>query len=1229
MSLPPRGFDLATTPIENGITLVEASAGTGKTYCLAGLVVRLLVEQKVDAIGRILVVTFTNAAADELQTRIREALRHARLVLAPEGPGQEEAAGAVEPYLEELRNRYGAAAAEPLREALLAFDDLNVATIHGFCKQVLENHAFESGLPFDPELVEDDETLLHSAAEDIWRRRLYVPGGKAELLAALAVCQGWTPATFLGDYAAMHRHPGTELLPTPPPVSRALEAFEVARQEMAPLFEPESLRLAYSRLRFKGAAAMSPARLAALFAEAAAFFDGKIAALPALGELRGAHLYKLIEPASRPALDNIEFAAACDELFVRIQEVEHALRGEILPELESRVAEIKERDAVFGFDDLLRRLHEALRDRELGGRLKSAVRQRFSVALIDEFQDTDLIQYEIFQGLFAGRPLFLIGDPKQAIYRFRGADVFAYLAAKNDAARSYTLERNWRSESGLVEAVNALFSQHRRPFVFPQIDYPQVIAAEANQQRRFEGDAGIPFTWHWLDLEEKGQRVEEEILAWLSREVVRQLSSGYELTCFYAAGGQERRKLEAGDLAILVRTNHEAMVVQEALREVGVAAILARSGDIFHSEEMAELERILAAIVDPYHAATLRAASATLTFGSNAQDLIDLGEDDHLWQARVSAFEGWRERWQRAGFMAAMQALLEERQIRQRLLVLRDGERRLTNWQHAVEVVHQAIHERQLQPTSVAAWLAAERARSRHSRDSTELRLESDARAVKIVTVHKSKGLEYEVVFCPFLWRTQRADQVPVLAHTGDRQVVYDFGSRELEHHRLLAEAERLSEDARLLYVALTRARHRCHVVWGRLGQRRRAASTALAFLLHSAQTQLELGGSAIFEASTGVDGLFDEIEGRADLWLADLEKLVRQAPMALEKIDTVDPAKAESLAAESEEEEAIHVLELPAQLAARFEPWRITSFSSLARGAAAALPEIAEHQDPSWPAPRSTAKPSGLFAFARGTRAGSALHEVLEKVDFASPGSAETEAQVRHILWRHGIAEARHHEGGETYDAARAVVDNLHLLAECGLPGKEGPFTLAEVDRRQMLIEWEFHLPLDPLSTRVLAQILAGFEDELPRGYAKRVAALGERPVRGYLKGFVDLIFAHQGRYYLSDWKSNHLGNELADYPAEALELAMVEHHYLLQYLLYSVALHRHLGASLPSYSYDEHFGGVFYFFLRGLEPGIAANLFEKATARSGLYAARPSYGLIAALDETITSRARIEAEP
>ncbi|MEM8996438.1 MAG: UvrD-helicase domain-containing protein, partial [Acidobacteriota bacterium] len=870
-------FDLLESPLDRGTTLIEASAGTGKTYCLTGLALRALLEGHVDGARQLLVVTFTNAATDELVGRIRSALATAKDVF-------EGRRDAPDPFLAGLLQRHGGEEGRQiLRHALLDIDDLTVATIHGFCKRVLDEAAFEGGLPFDLDLVENDEALWLDAARDVWRRLLASPEIADSMLPVILAERRLQPGSFRDDYLEWRRHPHTEILPHPVEVAEALERFEGSRRAASRRFDRVRWRLALSRLRLGAGHPLSdPERLRGVLAGAASFLNGDREGLWALSALEPSALRAAVDGGARGAVDRLPGLAEMEALHGALETVIHAVRFFVLKEVDHRFGTAKRRSATHAFDDLLRELQAALAHPTHGGRLRRAVRSRYRMALIDEFQDTDLVQYDIFRRLFGDGPLVLVGDPKQAIYRFRGADVFAYLGAKRRADRRFTLNRNWRSGERLVSAVNAVFLGADRPFVEADIPYPEASAAPRASGRALLGDGPAALVWLFLEREQRVERAESRISAAVAREVARLLDSDVSLGDGSAGGDADgeastrTRALRPRDIAILVRTNAQAQVMQERLRELDVPAVLGRSGDIYHSEELEECLRVLEAVLRPSDPGRLRAACSTVLWGDRAEDLQELSKDDRAFAERVRQFDDYRQRWVQHGFIVMMETLLRERQVRRRLAGLVRGERRLTNLQHAVELAHRAAHEEHLSPASLVAWLRAQRRSVTHDRSAVELRLESDDEAVQLVTVHKSKGLEYEVVFCPFLWQARPVEREPVLVHESPERLVYDCGSERLGRHLQMAEAERLAEDLRLVYVALTRAKRRCYVAWGPIGRGPRSAKSGLAWLLH--RRQAVIGGADADTARRVADGLAEAAD-RSDAWLADLRALVDSAP--------------------------------------------------------------------------------------------------------------------------------------------------------------------------------------------------------------------------------------------------------------------------------------------------------------------------------------------------------------
>lgn len=1216
-----RVFDLASTPIEDGVTLIEASAGTGKTYCLTGLVLRLLLEEKVEDVSEILVVTFTQAATQELVERIRQALRAACALLSGESTTEE-------PFLRHLQEEHGGDEERlaRLREALVRFDDLTVATIHGFCKRALEDGAFESGMPFAAELLEDDAPILLETARDVWRRALY-PAPR--VVATVATEERWTPETFLPDYETWRRHPSTQIQPPPEPLERGVAALEDGFRRLALAWDAASLLPLLEGRRFRSHAYLARGSLEDHLRDAEAFCRrGAPAGLRAIRELAGPRLAStLFKKDSAGVLDHpsVRAATAFSESIDRLR---HALRCHFIAEVDAQHDRTRRGALILTYDDLLRRLREALADPRRGDALRHSIRRRYRAALIDEFQDTDLTQYDIFRQLFRSGPLFLIGDPKQAIYRFRGADVFAYLAAQSEADRGYTLDRNWRTSQPLVEAINALFLQARRPFVFDRIAFEPATAAVQPDAH----DEGPRLHWIWTPRYRNREESRAAVIQAVTAEVRRLLSRGD------GGGG-----LAPDDVAILVRTNSQALDFQQSLREIDVPSVVGRSGDIFQTEEMAELQRVLSAVADPGYAPRLRAAWATRLWGDDAAAIAELNGDDEAFAHRLETFDAYRDDWRRRGLMPMIQRLLGHRRVRQRLLASTAGERRLTNLVHAIEVLHRAESERRLSPVALLSWLAAEKARARSETDLTELRLESDEPAVQISTVHRSKGLEYGVVFCPFLWESRAVDRPPVTAHLDAESLVFDCGSEDFEAHRQQAEAERLAEDLRLTYVALTRARHRCYVVWGDVPGKDASATSALGYLLRPDDPGLALEAAARAAVSDAADPLADappgewaaralaRVKAGREGWRRDLEAFVadRAGVMELRFVDDL-------LATQP----VLKILDDGRDLAPRRfsgripAPWTLESFSSLSRGSAAGS-EAPDHHDPATPEPLQRppeaadppadppADPDGpsLLAFARGRRAGTCLHHVLERCDFAQLPEPDDDG-IAEILHRHGLDHGAAHPGtpagaepgpagagSPDYDPVAAVRQLVRRLAHSRLPGTD--FELTAVSRERQLIEWKFTAPLASTVPARLADLFQSHgRDAVGNDYGPLLARLSPAAVAGYLTGFVDLIFSHQDRWYVIDWKSNYLGPEKASYGDAEIWTAMCHHHYVLQYHLYLLALHRYLKQRLPGYDYERHVAGAYYVFLRGIgEPADG----------TGWYHDRPPAGLIAALDARI----------
>ena len=1049
-----------------GRNLIEASAGTGKTYAIALLYLRLVVEEGLTP-EQILVVTYTEAATEELRGRIRSRLREALDLFA--GGTTDD------PCLHQFvangngRGPGPEAAMERLTRALTSFDLAAILTIHAFCLRALQENAFESGSLYDTELVTDSTPLFREIADDFWRSRFFTE--PAPLL-GLALRSGLSPDGCRELLAGLPADPGLRIIPSwDEGAAGVLEAacretcaavaaaWRAGRGEiLALLTDPQNLSQAEGFYR--------PDRLAAYAAGMDDYAAGSNPWETPPGFERfttagiAAGTKKKGTPPAHPFFDR------CGELAAAVAARFNLLRWELIAYARQELPARKRGANIRFFDDLLCDLAAALRSGS-GPRLAASLRERYKAALIDEFQDTDPVQYDIFRAISGDTesPLFLIGDPKQAIYSFRGADIFAYLEAAAEVApeRRFTLTTNWRSTPSLLAAFNRIFTGVTRPFVFGEIAYHPLRPGRGGEASPFK--AGDPPCQLWVvpEGDGKGLTVGDAtgmIAAAVAAEIARLLRGG--------AAALAGRPLLPEEVAVVVRNHWQAREVQEALRELRIPSVMRSERSIFETDEARELCTLLAALADPGNETRVRTALVTEILGRSGDRIAELLDDEAAWDDLLQRFGDYHHLWREKGFMVMSRALLDGEGIRGRLLRRPDGERRLTNLRHCFEVIHRAAHAGRLGIEGQTAWFG-ERVSGGETGEEYQIRLETDEKAVRIVTVHLSKGLEYPVVFCPYLWGGTRGGQGVLSFHDGFTPV-RDLGSPDYEAHRTLALKESLAEGLRLLYVALTRARYRCYLVGGKFydrNRRNRPESSPLAYLFHASE--------AVRGSDDLVGSLEEEVRGLPAGRMAEqLAHLAAAGEGEIAVREMPDTSGVPGRPPAAEEGETLRCRLFRGEID---RSWRVASFTSFARHEAPD-PELPDRDaSPAAgevvPPPDAGEEPPGksIFTFPRGAGAGILLHEIFETLDFAA-------VSAEHIAAAVAAGLARHSCDPDWGDPLCAMVSNV-LAAPLGTDGL--PFTLAGLRPGSWLTELEFFFPLRFVTAETLREPLRRWGGTVP----------------------------------------------------------------------------------------------------------------------------------------------------
>lgn len=1172
-------LDPLTLPL-TGQRLIEASAGTGKTYTITSLYLRLLLNHGDDKTGhgcalnvdQILVVTFTEAATAELRGRIRERIHQARLAFI-QGSSKDPV---IQNLIENSDDKI--LQIKRLLSAEQQMDEAAIYTIHGFCQRMLTQNAFESGSLFEQEFVTNQHQLLFAAVADFWRNSFY--GLDKDLTQAIRSL--WKqPADLLNDIALAVDSTHLNVLPDIKDADwkaafyQQVESIKVIKKSWLNALEDIAPQVSGHVSRYTGKSLDKWLESISRWAKQETngiYVDANLQkfASSVMAE-------KLSKTGTQPSLALFD---EVDRFFDNKFNLQPWILKQAISHVKQRLTDTKQQLQQRSFTDLLVQLESSLQDKNAGTVLQQRISEQYPLAMIDEFQDTDPLQYNIFQTLYSqkysGREdngaadktgLLMIGDPKQAIYGFRGADIFTYIEARRQVKYHYTLDRNWRSSEAMVNACNQLFQQAEAPFIYARdIQFHPVKAAGKDDCLKLNGQEQ-PALNLWYDGSSdliNGSHY-QSVMANSTANSINQLLSAAK-TGDALIGD---RPVQANDIAILVRTGAEAKKVRYELSKQNIASVYMSNKDsVFNTDEAADIQHILAAILNPDSESLIRAALACSLFDRVALDLDQLSENERLWESTQDQFRNYQQHWQKKGVLAMLRNLLNEQQITQRLLSRLGGERQLTDILHLAEL----LQENSLlldSPAALLRWLGEQVENADGNLQEQQLRLESDGQLVQVVTIHKSKGLEYNLVFMPFICNFRLQDTA--LYHEDGKTYLDLESGKEAKE---IADGERLAEDLRLLYVALTRG---VYATWLGLGPLKKGNPTK--------KRDTDLHKTAI--------GYL--LQGREKQPSAGFELKLKELSDSSEDIQLLKPLLQELPVYEPLPEEK-QVLQARSFNQPIERDWRVTSYSALSYGsqhsyqASDELPgfdiEVAGEQN------IEADDGLNIFNFPKGAGPGTFMHTLFEEIDFPHARGEGLRDKLQQLMQLDAYE-----------DKWLPVLENLVAdVLDAQLPDGARLRDLSMSDKK---VEMEFFIPMAGLNAHQLNQ-LCKEHDPL----SAQANDLHFDQVKGMLKGFIDLVFVYQGRYYVLDYKSNHLGNEPSDYHPEALQAAMVDHRYDLQYQLYTLALHRLLKSRMPDYDYEKHLGGCYYLFLRGMSS-------EPEHQGYGVFHQKPSAEFINKLDQ------------
>ena len=1202
----------------NAVSLIEASAGTGKTYTMGSLYLRLLLQAGENTfpyalnVEQILVVTFTEMATEELKRKIRERIYDAKQKLTAYQQTQDSAVFGQDDFLREL---VASITDLPLaiQRLTLAEQNMDLAaiyTIHGFCRRMLMQYAFNSGIHFNLELSGEEDELLLRLAQKIWREHFYSqPYAVAEFIQKNLV----SPNNIVKN---IKKFAGKELkLPEKRP-----HFFDGSSEEFLSKIDDYFHDIEDKEQRLKNLWKDKSQEISDLIdaeLQKAIPKDYKKINPNSFRKDHKSKWFTLIDKwAEEPESPqpnclknfsqseiNKQAGSKCEEFLTHVvfEEIDELHQWKVsfvkapmfhfLKVLNTQLAEYKLNHSEKSFYDLLRLLKDALHHPN-NTEFAQMIRYQFPFAMIDEFQDTDAVQYQIFSKVYV-EPLrldhasdngfIMIGDPKQAIYKFRGADIFTYFKAADEAQHRFNLGKNYRSHQDVVQCVNRLFDfREPPPFLYNKIQFLPVESKDDHPKFWLNGEVE-PAVRFYVD----EASVKENMAKACAISIQHWLQSAVENTADFRSNEKGIEKtLKPESIAVLVRSRKEADLVKNELRRLGIASVfLSENSNVFDSKAAKDMLLILRACLNPFSERNILNAVATAIFAQTAADIQRIRLDENRWEYWVEKFIHYQKTWQKQGVLVMLHQLFLQEKITEKLYPTMDGKRLVTDLLHLAELLQEAATLNESE-AALLRWFEKQ-IQGEDRQNEQQVRLESELQLVKIVTIHKSKGLEYDLVWLPFVSYAAKTGSEHISTYYDqDRdEVLWDIdGSHEKD-----VKQEDFAEQLRLLYVALTRAKYQLNIGVPKTFEKK---WSALLYVLTQGEIQTN-------EKPTAYDSL------------PLLKKLVNDAPEGSIQISETSALKALDAPMQSETQAPLNAATFTGHIE---QNWTVTSFSAIeaihqnkkyykeqlaAESAVAFEPVFDGGKDYDFneqatetileSVSHESAYPFGYspFDFPHGIKIGTALHRFLEKYDFSQPLSEDKVEKLCQWL-----------QLDETW--LPSLQQWMNAILDTPLSADDSTLKLNNLSRQQCVKEMQFYLKLN----RVFD--VSAFNRALQKHHHLPSEALQFDAIKGMLRGFMDLVFCHNGKYYLVDYKSNFLGVEPQNYVGKSLEQAMLANHYDWQYLFYTLALHRYLQQRDANYRYETHFGGVFYCFLRGMN----------GENQDGVFFDKPDYALIQALE-------------